>query len=210
VNYETMQRNIKICTKQIATLIKNGNSVSISHGNGPQVGSILLQNQNCENVSPMPLSVLGAQTQGEIGYLIQQSLLNELKGTNKTPVTLITQVEVDKNDEAFKNPSKPIGKFYTREIAQIIQKEGKIMKEELGKGFRIVVASPKPKSILESKIIKQFGNEQILILGGGGGVPVFKDQEGNFHGIDAVIDKDYVSSLIAKERSVNVRKSNLN
>jgi carbamate kinase len=150
--------------------------------------------------------VLGAQSQGEIGYMIQQSLLNELKETNKTPITLITQVEVDINDEAFKNPTKPIGKFYAKEIAESMQKEGKILKEEPGKGFRIVFASPKPKSIIESKIIKQFDNDQILILGGGGGVPVIRDQEGNLRGIDAVIDKDFVSSLIAKERSVNVQK----
>jgi carbamate kinase len=206
MNYETMLKNINICTKQIAKLIMNGNSISISHGNGPQVGALVLQNLYCEKVSPMPLSVLGAQSQGEIGYMIQQSLLNELKETNKTPITLITQVEVDINDEAFKNPTKSIGKFYEKEIAQRMQKEGKILKEEPGKGFRIVVASPKPKSIIESKIIKQFDNDQILILGGGGGVPVIRDQEGNLRGIDAVIDKDFVSSLIAKERSVNVQK----
>jgi carbamate kinase len=206
MNYETLFKNINICTKQIAKLIMKGNSISISHGNGPQVGALVLQNQNCENVSPMPLSVLGAQSQGEIGYMIQQSLLNELKETNKTPITLITQVEVDINDEAFKNPTKPIGKFYAKEIAESMQKEGKILKEEPGKGFRIVFASPKPKSIIESKIIKQFDNDQILILGGGGGVPVIRDQEGNLRGIDAVIDKDFVSSLIAKERSVNVQK----
>eukprot|EP01080_Neovahlkampfia_damariscottae_P011507 gene11507-4671_t len=205
MNYENMMKNVKSCTKDIAELVKQGHSISISHGNGPQVGALVLQNQSTESVSAMPLSVLGAQSQGEIGYLIQQSLSNHLKNTDITPVTMITQVEVDKNDKAFSNPTKPIGKFYTKEQSEKLEKQGKIMKEvSSGKGFRVVVPSPKPIGIIESKVMKKTPNDQILIIGGGGGIPVYKNEEGNYSGIDCVIDKDYVSAMIAKERNVDL------
>ena len=206
MNFENMLKNIKICTKEIAEFVKEGHSVSISHGNGPQVGTLVLQNQHASKiVSSMPLSVLGAQSQGEIGYLIQQCLMNHLKDYNVTPVSMITQVEVDRNDDAFSNPTKPIGKFYTKGEASELQKEGKCLKQaSSGVGYRIVVPSPKPKKIVESKIIQRASSDQILIIGGGGGIPVYRDDEGNYSGIDCVIDKDYVSAMIAKERNADV------
>lgn len=195
----------KNTAKSIAKMVKNGWHIAITHGNAPQIGALLLQQKTAINhFSPMPLHVLGALTQGQIGYIIQQCLLNEFKkqGINREISTIITQVLVDENDEAFKNPTKPIGPLYSDEEA-LRMKEKYVMGKVEG-GWRILVASPKPLSIIESKIIRKMVEENIVVIaGGGGGIPVVK--KGNeIHGIDAVIDKDFASQKLANEIGAEV------
>lgn len=190
----------KNTAKSIAKMVKNGWHIAITHGNAPQIGALLLQQKTAiDYFSPMPLHVLGALTQGQIGYIIQQCLLNEFKkqGIKREISTIITQVLVDENDTAFKNPTKPIGPIYSDEEAEKM-KENYIMGKVEG-GWRILVASPKPLSIIESKIIKKMVEENIVVIaGGGGGIPVVKKGE-EIHGIDAVIDKDFASQKLANE-----------
>ncbi|HEC76340.1 MAG TPA: carbamate kinase [Thermoplasmatales archaeon] len=190
----------KNTAKSIAKMVKNGWHIAITHGNAPQIGALLLQQKTAINYfSPMPMHVLGALTQGQIGYIIQQCLLNEFKrqGIRREISTIITQVLVDENDEAFKNPTKPIGPLYSDEEARKM-KEKYVMGRVEG-GWRILVASPKPLSIVESNIIKKMIEENIIVIaGGGGGIPVVK--KGNeIHGVDAVIDKDFASQKLANE-----------
>ncbi|MCD6512406.1 MAG: carbamate kinase [Thermoplasmata archaeon] len=191
--------------KSIAEMIKNGAEIVITHGNGPQVGAILLQQKIAkEIIPPMPLHVCVALTQGQIGYMIQQALLNELmeRGIKKSIVSIITQVIVDENDEAFKNPTKPIGPLYSEEEAKEMMKSYTMGKYE--NGYRILVPSPEPKSIVESKIIRKLiEKDTIVIASGGGGIPVVR--KGNkLHGIDAVIDKDLASEKLASEVEADI------
>ncbi|OYD16680.1 carbamate kinase [candidate division WOR-3 bacterium JGI_Cruoil_03_51_56] len=186
----------------IADLIEAGNSVVITHGNGPQVGFLLIRSHLSRNRLPeVPLDACNAQTQAEIGYMIQQSLGNEFgrRGVKKGVVTVVTQVVVDKHDKAFEYPSKPVGPFYTKKEAANLEKElGWTMREDAGRGFRRLVPSPKPVEIVERKQIEQLlGAGFVVIACGGGGIPVVK-QDGFLHGVAAVIDKDLASSLLAK------------
>lgn len=195
----------KDTAKSITKMIKNGWHIVITHGNGPQIGALLLQQKIAKSVAPqMPLHVLGALTQGQIGYMIQQCLLNEFKkqGIKREIVTVITQVLVDKNDEAFKKPTKPIGPVYSDEEAKEMEKQYTMGKVE--NGWRILVPSPKPISIIEASIIKKLMEENVIVIAaGGGGIPVIKEN-GNLVGIDAVIDKDLASQKLANEINADI------
>ncbi|NMB33501.1 MAG: carbamate kinase [Clostridium sp.] len=200
--------NIETTCKNIVCMIKQGYRIVITHGNGPQVGNILIQNQYSQPVVPaMPLDVCGAESQGLIGYMIQQSLYNELLKQNMDTmiITILTQIIVNENDPAFKNPTKPIGPFYTKEYAMRSAKENnEIWKEDAGRGWRKVVPSPSPVEIVEKKAINSLiQNGAIVIAAGGGGIPVIKNNRA-LHGIEAVIDKDLASSKLAKDIKADI------
>ena len=188
----------------IADIIEAGYDVVIAHGNGPQVGRIVLQNESASSVTPaMPFDVCGAMSQGYIGYHIQQGLSKVLRqrGIDKQVVTLVTQVVVDKNDPKFQNPSKPIGPFYTQEEAEKIAAEkGYTMKEDAGRGYRRVVASPLPVQIVELDAVKALESAGFVVVTvGGGGIPVIKNEDGTLAGTAAVIDKDLASEKLAED-----------
>lgn len=188
----------------IVDVIEKGNTVIIVHGNGPQVGRVLIQNEFAAKETPsMPFDVCGSMTQGMIGYHIQQAIQNELKkrGINKEVATVVTQMVVDKNDNGFKNPTKPVGIYYTEDEANILKKEKNwVVKEDAGRGYRRVVASPNPISIVEMSSINNLVMAgHIVICCGGGGIPVIKDDNGCIEGVAAVIDKDKAAALTAKE-----------
>ncbi|RIL70882.1 carbamate kinase [Staphylococcus devriesei] len=194
---------VKGTAKSLVSLIDKGYEVVISHGNGPQVGSINLGlNYAAEHEQgpPFPFPECGAMSQAYIGYQLQESLLNELHslGIDKQVVTLVTQVEVDGDDQAFNNPTKPIGLFYTKEQAdKTIQEKGYQFVEDSGRGYRRVVPSPQPINIVELESIETLIKHGTLVIAaGGGGIPVVKEQ-GNYKGVDAVIDKDKTSALLA-------------
>ena len=186
----------------IASMIEQGWDVVITHGNGPQVGFVLLRSELASHVlHTVPLDSCGADTQGSIGYMIQQSLYNEFlkRGMKKRAVTVVTQVVVDKDDPAFQNPTKPIGPFYTEEEAKRLAAErGWIVKDDAGRGWRRVVPSPIPQEIVEQEAIKALIEQGFVVIGvGGGGIPVVRQEDGSLRGVEAVIDKDYASSLLA-------------
>ena len=188
----------------IASLIEDGWDVAITHGNGPQVGFILRRSELASNeLHEVPLDYCGADTQGAIGYMLQQHLTNDFrqKGIDKNVATVVTQVEVDPNDTAFANPSKPIGSFMDADQAQTrIEFDGWDCVEDAGRGWRRVVASPKPKRIVELDVIRQLLNAgNVVVAVGGGGIPVVADEQGDLHGVAAVIDKDLASSMLASE-----------
>lgn len=194
------------CINLLKLLDKDFNIV-ITHGNGPQVGNILLRNEagyNTYKIPKMPLDICVADSQGGIGYMVERQLRNILieKKIRKNVVTVVTQVLVDKNDPAFKNPSKPVGAFYLKEEADLLARANNfIFKEDPRKrGWRRVVASPEPKDVLNKRIIKDLVKKgNIVIASGGGGVPVYKDENKQLHGVEAVIDKDLASALLAYE-----------
>ncbi|MBR6007090.1 MAG: carbamate kinase [Clostridia bacterium] len=188
----------------IADIIENGYNVVLAHGNGPQVGRIVIQNEYAASQTPaMPFDVCGAMSQGYIGYHMQQGLEKVLRarGCNKRVVTVVTQVVVDKDDPKFKNPSKPIGPFYNEATAkQLAEEKGYTMKEDAGRGWRRVVASPMPVEIVELDAVKcLIDGGFIPITVGGGGIPVIKDEKGNYIGTAAVIDKDLASEKLAED-----------
>ncbi|RME97690.1 MAG: carbamate kinase [Chloroflexi bacterium] len=186
----------------IASLIRQGWNVVITHGNGPQVGFILRRSELAyPRLHEVPLDVCGADTQGAIGYSLQQHLYNHFRrmGIKRNAVTLVTQVEINPTDPAFQNPSKPIGRFMDEETARRRAAEhGWNIVEDAGRGWRRVVPSPKPARIIEQDVIKQLIDLGIVVIAvGGGGVPVVADVEGNLRGVAAVIDKDFASALLA-------------
>ncbi len=191
--------------KHIVGMVEQGLDVVVTHGNGPQVGFILRRVEIAHDVAGMhlvPLANCGADTQGAIGYQIQQALDNEFRrrGINKKAATVVTQVVVDKDDPAFKNPSKPIGTFYTKEQAEKLQKEHPdwVIINDAGRGYRRVVPSPMPKEIIEQDAIELLVKSGFSVVGvGGGGIPVIRNENGDLEGIAAVIDKDNASSLLA-------------
>lgn len=197
---------VKITARSIVDLISEGNQVVISHGNGPQVGMIsnaMTELSMADNTQPLtPLSVCVAMSQAYIGYDLQNALREELKNRklNIPVVTMVTQVRVDAADPAFQNPTKPIGKFLTKEQAdEIAEKYGYIMKEDAGRGYRRVVASPKPAEIVEIDAIRALVDAgQVVIAAGGGGIPVTLNGN-HLKGAAAVIDKDFASCLLAQE-----------
>jgi carbamate kinase len=199
---------VKKTSEYIAQISKKGYEVAIAHGNGPQVGRILLASETASDVTPaMPFDVCGAMSQGYIGYHIQQALKFELLKKNKNipVVTIVTQVVVDKNDLAFSNPTKPIGPFYTEEEAKAISTEkGYVMKEDAGRGWRRVVASPKPIKIVELDSVKRLWDSTIVITVGGGGIPVIEKEDGSLEGIAAVIDKDLAAERLAEDIDADV------
>ncbi len=196
----------KETTYHIADIVEQGWDVAIGHGNGPQVGFILRRSEiaaKVEGMHEVPLDVCGADTQGAIGYALQQNLQNELyqRGIKKKVVTVITQVLVDKDDPAFQKPTKPIGGFLDEAEAKRRQEQqGWSVVEDAGRGWRRVVASPMPKEIVELETVETLLERGIItITVGGGGIPVIDPGDGNYRGIAAVIDKDYASSLLAQK-----------
>jgi carbamate kinase len=193
--------NTRLIVKSIVKMIQNGWDVVVTHGNGPQVGAILLQNDLARDVTPpMPLGICVAESEGLIGYMIQQCLSNALKRENidRPVVALITQVLVDEDDPSFKNPTKPIGPFYSEKEVAEIREEGFQVKE-YPDGWRIVVPSPAPKSIVEGDIInKMLEDDIIVIASGGGGMPVIEKEGWGLDGLEAVIDKDLASERLAE------------
>lgn len=212
-NPEEQLSLLKNVAKIIVKLVKDGNKIVLTHGNGPQVGQILLAmeySSNGEAKTPaMPFAECGSMSQGYIGYQLQQCIQNELEKQNivKNCVTLITQVQVNPKDSAFQNPTKPIGMFYSKEEAIKIEKEkGYQFVEDSGRGYRRVVPSPKPMSIIEKNAIKQLvDNDNIVIAVGGGGIPVVKTNPIELlEGTAAVIDKDRSAALLAKEIDADI------
>jgi carbamate kinase len=190
--------------RHIAMMIKDGWDVAISHGNGPQVGFILRRSElaaKVEGMHEVPLDVCGADSQGAIGYALQQNLYNDFRemGIDKSVATIVTQTEVSAADPAFQNPTKPIGGFMSAEEAERRRtEEGWEVVEDAGRGWRRVVASPQPMRIVEEEAVKTLINAGIItITVGGGGIPVVADEEGYLHGTAAVIDKDLASALLA-------------
>jgi len=189
--------------QNIADMIEQGYSVVVTHGNGPQVGNILLRAEMAEDLLyALPLDTCDADSQGGMGYMIQQVLGNALakRGIEKQVLTVVTQVLVDKGDQAFANPSKPIGPFYDKEKAIRYERErGWHVKEDAGRGYRRVVPSPRPLDIIEKEAIEQLIKAgHIVIAVGGGGIPVVRTEDGGLDGVEAVIDKDLASSLLAR------------
>lgn len=200
---------VKTTTSYIADIIEQGNNIVVTHGNGPQVGRILLASEYAAKITPpMPFDVCGAMSQGYIGYHIQQALGNVLKkrGINKPVATIITQTVVNEHDTAFKTPTKPIGPFYTeKEAHELSVTKGYTMKEDAGRGWRRVVPSPDAKKIVELCCIRQLINTgAIVICVGGGGIPVIEDKEGNYKGVAAVIDKDIASERLAEDIDADI------
>jgi len=201
--FAEQMKNVETTCQQLAQMVESGKyKIIITHGNGPQVGNILLQNETAKDVAaPMPLYVCGAESQGLIGYMMQQTLHNLLvdKGKGDIPIaTVVTQVVVDKDDQAFQNPSKPVGPFYSEEEAKKLQQEkGYHIKEDAGRGWRRVVPSPDPIQIFEKDAVRQLVEARsIVIASGGGGIPVVKEGE-KLVGVDAVIDKDLAGERLA-------------
>jgi carbamate kinase len=197
-NINEKLRNINVVCKQIAELIKRGYKVLITHGNGPQIGNLLLQQMKTK--VKRSLSEITAITQAEIGYFIQQSILNFLNDAKVA--TIITQVLVDINDPAFKDPTKPIGPLFAenevKEIASMLNYQYKKVSVKNLEGYRLVVPSPKPIKIIEENVIRNLvENDVIVIAGGGGGIPVII-KNGKYEGVDAVIDKDFTAELLAR------------
>lgn len=198
--YEQFE-NTRIISASIVKMIKDGWNVVITHGNGPQVGAILLQNDLAKDVTPsMPLGICVAESEGLIGYMIQQCLSNALKKTDveKSVVTLITQVLVDEDDPSFSNPTKPIGPYYDEnEVIEVLKEGYQIMRQP--DGWRIIVPSPDPKSIVEGDIIKKMLDDNIVVIAsGGGGMPVIEKEGWGLDGLEAVIDKDLASERLAE------------
>ncbi len=197
------RENVANTCKQMAELVKTGYELIITHGNGPQVGSILIQNEAARaHVPAMPLDVCGAMTQGQLGYMIQGELMHHLRalGMQQLVATVITRVVVDEQDEAFEDPTKPIGPFFQKEEAcQLMQEEGYIMKEDANRGWRRVVASPQPVDIVEKDAINTLVAAGVIVIAnGGGGIPV-KRSATDYEGVEAVIDKDLAGELLARE-----------
>jgi carbamate kinase len=194
----------RLTMEPVAALIRDGARVVLSHGNGPIVGNILIRNEAArDQIPPMPLDVCGADSQGGIGYMMQQSLQNELKRlglADVTVATVVTQVVVDEKDPAFRRPTKPIGPFYTQERARTLAREkGWTVVEDAGRGYRRVVPSPRPLEVIEIAAIRNIVESGgVPIAAGGGGIPVARQWDGSLHGVEAVIDKDLAGSLLAR------------
>jgi carbamate kinase len=199
---------VKKTCKHIADISCSGYEMALVHGNGPQVGRILLVGETAKDViPPMPFDVCGAMSQGYIGYHLQQSLSYTLKTRNRNVpvVTITTQMIVDKNDAAFQNPTKPIGPFYSEEEAQALAKERNYsVREDANRGWRRVVASPLPRAIVEIRVIKELWDDTIVVCCGGGGIPVIENQDGTLEGVAAVIDKDFAAELLAEEVKADI------
>lgn len=190
-------------------IIQKGYDLILVHGNGPQVGNILIQIEEAvTKVPPLSLDICVAQTEGSIGYMLEKSLINTFKnkGIKKEVVSILTEIEVRKNDPAIKNPTKPIGPFYTKYRADYLQmQKGWKMIEDSNRGYRKVVPSPKPVAILKMDLIQDLIKKgYVVIAAGGGGIPVYRDRAGKLHGIEAVIDKDYAAGIIAKQIGVDL------
>ena len=207
--FQEQYENVKATVGKIADLIQRGYRVVVVHGNGPQVGATMLRHEAAKSIVPsFPLDACGAETQGFIGYMIQQALRNELKsrGIDKFVVTVITRVIVDKHDSAFQNPTKPIGPFYSKDEAEKMKQERPelVVKEDAGRGYRRVVASPDPKIIAERAAIRALVDSGFVVVAcGGGGIPIV-EENGTSVGVEAVIDKDLAGQRLATLIGANV------
>ncbi len=199
---------VKETCKHIADMIERGWNLVITHGNGPQVGFILRRNELAEHeVHTTPLDVIGADTQGSIGYMIAQMLSNEFKrrGIDRPIASVVTQVLVDRNDPGFQTPTKGIGGFTTEDDARKFEDDGWRVVEDAGRGWRRVIASPIPLKIVELEAIRTLVDQGFIVIAvGGGGIPVIQDEDGNLTGTRAVIDKDRATSLLAQELKVDL------
>jgi len=204
-NLDEQKIAVKTAAKAIADLIEDGSELVITHGNGPQVGMINLAMETAAKADNsffhIPMSTCVAMSQGYIGQDIQNALKEELKarGVDKPVATIVTQTLVDANDNAFKDPTKPIGAFYSKEEADVLIARGDKMKEDAGRGWRRVVASPKPIGVVESETVRallEAGHVPVTV--GGGGIPVTKNSEGHLEGASAVVDKDFASAKLAE------------
>lgn len=206
VSAEAQLETCHMTAKAIVDLIEDGNEVIIAHGNGPQVGQIVATYEASNSIDPskpvMPFPECGAMSQGYIGYHLQQAIRQEMRGRglNKSIAAIVTQVVVDKDDPGFKNPTKPVGSFFTEEQAAKLKAEkGYVMKEDAGRGWRRVVASPMPVAVVEEPVIRTLVDAgHVVITVGGGGVPVIQKEDGSLEGVPAVIDKDLASEKIAE------------
>lgn len=190
--------------RHIMELIDSGWNVVLTHGNGPQVGFILRRSELAlGEVPPVSMEYAGADTQGAIGFMFQQAFINEFRrrGSERKAVTLVTQVVVEQQDPAFRKPSKPVGSFMDKETAeQIANTQGWVVGEDSGRGWRRMVPSPKPQKIIESSAITHLMNSEFVVIAcGGGGIPVVEEPDGVYKGVEAVIDKDLTSSLLAQD-----------
>lgn len=200
--FEEQLVNVDHSARSIARLVADGYSVVITHGNGPQVGNILIQNEVAAGLTPpMPMDVCGAESQGQIGYMFEQCLINHLRRLHqRVPVwSLLTETIVDSSDPAFAKPSKPVGPFYTEERAKELALEnGFVMREDAGRGWRRVVPSPDPRELVQAPIIADLARQGVLVIcNGGGGIPVVRDRRGALSGVEAVIDKDLGAERLA-------------
>ncbi|HYR28541.1 MAG TPA: carbamate kinase [Thermoanaerobaculia bacterium] len=199
----------KQAARWLAEIVRHGYKLIVVHGNGPQVGNILVQAEEASTkIPPQTLDVCVAQTEGSIGFMLQQAIRNRLEsiGLGGEVATILTEVEVDPNDVAFKRPTKPIGPFFTRYRAEALERDlGWTMREDAGRGWRHVVPSPRPLRILNIKTIaRMLDQDDVVIAAGGGGIPVVKGRDGQWRGIEAVIDKDFASSLLASELNADM------
>lgn len=206
---EEQMRNARTAAQLMVHIVKKGYELIIVHGNGPQVGNILIQQEEAAaRIPPFTLETCDAMTEGSMGYMLEQAIVNELRrnSLDKDVATLITQVVVDPADPAFQHPTKPVGPFYTKVRAQALAKEKKwTMVEDAGRGYRKVVASPKPIDIVPKWVIRDLIRDgKVVIAAGGGGIPVVLNSRGLFQGVEAVIDKDYAASLLAREVGVDL------
>ncbi len=197
-------KNAQKAARLMIHVVKKGYDLIIVHGNGPQVGNLLMQMEEAINkIPPFSLEICDAMTEGSMGYMLERAIINELRknSLDREVATLITQVVVDKEDTAFDNPTKPIGPFYTKYRAQMLARQKKWkMIEDAGRGYRKVVPSPRPIDVVPKRVIQDLVHSgKIVITAGGGGVPIIIDGNGLFQGVEAVIDKDHAASLIASE-----------
>jgi len=207
---EEQMRNVSVACHQIAEIARLGYGIVLTHGNGPQVGNLSIQQEQAQHlVPPQPLVVLGAMTQGQIGYMIQQALRNQLADDDRLVVTVVTQVIVDKDDPDFKDPHKPVGPFYEEEEAKRIEAEKdwtfRKVRPNSDRPWRRVVSSPRPLGIVEGKAIKRMVEAgMIVIASGGGGIPVIVNELGGLEGVDAVIDKDLAGEVLAEDVDADI------
>ena len=202
-------RNAQKAAELMVHIVRKGYELIIVHGNGPQVGNLLIQMEEAANkIPPYSLDVCDAMTEGSMGFMLERAIINELRrhSIDKEVASLITQVVVDKDDPAFGKPTKPVGPFYSKYRAQMLTREKKwTMVEDSGRGYRKVVASPKPIDIVPNGIIRELVEAgRVVIAAGGGGIPVIINGNGLFEGVEAVIDKDYAASLLAREVKVDL------
>lgn len=202
-------KNAQKAARLISHIVKKGYDPIVVHGNGPQVGNLLIQMEESINkVPPFSLEVCDAMTEGSMGFMLEKAIINELRknSIDKHIASLITQVVVDKEDPAFNNPTKPVGPFYSKYRAQMLKRQKKWeMVEDAGRGYRKVVPSPKPIDIVPKKVLYDLVHSgKIVIAAGGGGIPVIINGRGLFQGVEAVIDKDFASSLIAREAAADL------
>ncbi len=202
-------RNADSAARLMMRIIRKGFELILVHGNGPQVGNILIQVEEAiTKVPPLSLDICVAQTEGSMGYMLEMALTNQLRkaGLDKEVITILTEVIVDRDDPAFANPTKPVGPFFSKYRALALMKEKKWrMVEDAGRGYRKVVASPRPIDVVPKDAIGKLVREgKIVVAAGGGGIPVFINGRGLLQGVEAVIDKDYASALLAAELKVDL------